>query len=55
MSDLNAELWTVPVSGPKREPEEGKLGLLSEMCLFLTGEAKSEPGKSERKRGILEQ
>ena len=55
MSYLNAEVWTVPISGPKREKEVGKLGLLSEMYLFLTGEAKSEPVKSERRREILEQ
>lgn len=50
---LYAEVRRVPVHGPRREPEEGKLGLLSEMCLFLAGKAKSEPGKNEGRREIL--
>lgn len=38
-----------------KENKDGKLTWLSEMCyLFLAGEAKSEPGSSEGRRGILE-
>ena len=38
-----------------KENERKESLVCSQMCLFLTGEAKSEPGTGGRRRGTLEQ
>ena len=54
-SYLNAEVWTVPVPGPKREREEGKLGLLSDVFISDWGgqEWARKGWKEERNTGAV--